>query len=205
MKIKKPGSMLGWGFILTLAVNLIIWAPAAQAGGPLDDVKSLITEVQTVLQSHPDKSERLALIEKITAQHLDFGEMAKRCLGSTWNTLSGNQKNEFIQLFGELLKAHYSNHLDDFAKAKVTYQGETCGGEGAEVRMTIIRPNDKIPVSFRLLQKPEGWMIYDMNIEGVSMVSNFRTQFSQALLTGSYQGLVARLKAHLKAVNHGCG
>lgn len=169
----------------------------------MEDVKSLITEVQTTLQTNAQRCERLALIEKITAKHLDFGEMAKRCLGSTWNTLSGNQRNEFIHLFTALLKAHYASHLDDFAKATVTYQGETCNAGESEVRTTIIRPNDKIPVSFRLLQKPEGWMIYDMNIEGVSMVSNFRTQFSQALLTGSYQGLVARLKAHLKAVGHG--
>ena len=129
--------------------------------------------------------------------------MAKRCLGSTWNTLSGTQKSEFTHLFGELLKAHYANHLDDFAKTTVTYQGETCSADSSEVRIVVIRPNDRIPVSFRLLQKPEGWMIYDMNIDGVSMVSNFRTQFSQAITFGSYQGLVARLKAHLKAVSHG--
>ncbi len=203
MKVKKPGSMLRWGLILALAVNLTMWIPAARAAGPLEDVKSLITQVQTILQSHSQRSERLDLIEKVTAKHLDFREMAKRCLGSTWNTLSGSQKKEFIHLFSELLKAHYANHLDEFAKTSVTYQGETCGGEGAEVRITVVRPNDRIPVCFRLLQKPEGWMIYDMNIEGVSLVNNFRTQFSRALMTGSYQGLVSRLKAHLKAVTHG--
>lgn len=96
MEVKKPGSMLGWGLILTLAVNLIIWVPAARAASPMEDVKSLITEVQTILQTHGQRSERLALIEKVTAKHLDFREMAKRCLGSTWNTLSGSQKNEFI-------------------------------------------------------------------------------------------------------------
>ncbi len=204
MKVKKPGSILGWGVTLTLAITLIIWVPEAKtAASPQEDVKGLISEVQTILQTHSEKSERLALIEKITAKHLDFGEMAKRCLGSTWNTLSENQKTEFIQLFSELLKAHYASHLDEFAKTTVTYQGETCSPEGAEVRTTIVRPNDRIPVSFRLLQKPAGWMIYDMNIEGVSLVNNFRTQFSQAISTGSYQGLVARLKAHLKAVSHG--
>ncbi|MCL4502317.1 MAG: ABC transporter substrate-binding protein [Deltaproteobacteria bacterium] len=195
--------MLRWGLILALAVNLSIWVPAAKAASPLEDVKSLITEVQTTLQTHSGKTERLALIEKITAKHLDYEEMSKRCLGSTWDTLNGNEKKEFIHLFSELLKAHYANHLDEFAKTKITYQGETSSAEGSEVRITVVRPNDRIPVSFRLLQKPEGWLIYDMNIEGVSMVSNFRTQFKQALSTGSYQGLVARLKAHLKAVSRG--
>jgi len=189
--------MLGWGLSLALAANLIIGASAAQAAGPLEDVKSLITEVQTILQTHTQKSERLDLVEKVTTKHLDFREMAQRCLGSTWSTLSGGQKSEFVQLFGELLKAHYANHLDDFAKTTVNYQGETCNGDSSEVRIVVMRPNDRIPVSFRLLKKPQGWMIYDLNIDGVSMVSNFRSQFSRALQVGSYQGLVARLKAHL--------
>ncbi len=197
MKVTKPGSMLGWGLILALAANLIIGASAAQAAGALEDVKSLITEVQTILQTHTQKSERLDLVEKVTAKHLDFREMAQRCLGSTWSTLSGGQKSEFVQLFGDLLKAHYANHLDDFAKTTVNYQGETCDGDSSEVSIVVIRPNDRIPVSFRLLKKPQGWMIYDLNIDGVSMVSNFRSQFSRALQVGSYQGLVARLKAHL--------
>jgi phospholipid transport system substrate-binding protein len=197
MKLKKPGSMLGWGLILTLTANLIIGVSAAKAAGPLEDVKSLISEVQTILKTHTQKSERLDLVEKATARRLDFREMAQRCLGPTWKTLSEGQRREFVQLFSELLKAHYANHLDDFAKTTVNYQGETCSGDSAEVRIVAIRPNDRIPVTFRLLQKPQGWMIYDLNIEGVSMVSNFRTQFSRAIQVGSYQGLLARLKAHL--------
>ncbi|MCX5893750.1 MAG: ABC transporter substrate-binding protein [Deltaproteobacteria bacterium] len=197
--------MLGRGLILALTVYLTMWIPAARAAGPLEDVKGLITEVQTILQTNSEKSKRLDLIEKLMGKHLDFQEMAKRCLGSTWGTLNAGQKAEFVQLVSELLKAHYANHLDDFAKTKVTYQGETCSDEASEVRMVVVRPNDRIPVSFRLLQKPEGWMIYDLNIDGVSMVSNFRTQFSRAITFGSYQGLVARLKAHLKSVSHGCG
>jgi phospholipid transport system substrate-binding protein len=193
MKVKHPGSKLGWGLILALAVNLTMWIPAARAASPMENVKSLITEVQAILQTHAPGSERLALVEQVAAKHLDFQEMAKRCLGSTWNTLSGTQKNEFVHLFSELLKAHYANHLDDFAKTTVTYQGETCGADSSEVHIVVVRPNDRIPVSFRLLQKPEGWMIYDMNIDGVSMVSNFRTQFSRAITASSYQGLVARL------------
>ena len=89
---------MGWGLILALAINLIIWVPGANAAAPMEDVKSLITEVQTILQTQARKAQRLDLIEKITAKHLDFQEMAKRCLGSTWTTLSEAQKNEFVQL-----------------------------------------------------------------------------------------------------------
>ena len=129
--------------------------------------------------------------------------MAQRCLESTWVSLSEAQKKEFVQLFSELLKAHYARHLDDFAKTKVEYKDEICNAGSSEVRIVVVRPNDRIPVNFCLLQKAGTWMIYDMNIEGVSMVSNFRTQFSQAISLSSYQGLLGRLRAHLKAETKG--
>ena len=201
--MRKPGSALGWGLILTLAVNLIIWVPAVRAGGPLEDVKSLIEEVQTILKTKSEKSQRLDLVAKAAAKHLDFREMSKRSLESTWKGLNRGQQEEFVRVFSELMKAHYANHLDDFAKAKVDYQGETNKAETSEVRILIIRPNDKIPVNFRLLHEPQGWMIYDMVIDGVSMVDNFRTQFTAMIQECSYGELVRCMKDRLKAESGG--
>ena len=196
---KKSGSIWGWGLILALAVNLLIWVPRARAEGPMDGVKGLIEEVQTILKTKPEKSQRLDLVEKATAKHLDFREMAKRSLESTWNGLNRGQQDEFVRVFSELLKASYANHLDDFAKTKVEYQGETNKAEAGEVRILVIRPNDKVPVNFRLLHEPQGWMIYDMVIEGVSMVDNFRTQFAAMIQECSYGELVRCMKDRLKA------
>ncbi|MCX5888243.1 MAG: ABC transporter substrate-binding protein [Deltaproteobacteria bacterium] len=196
---KKSGSLWGWGLILALAVNLLIWAPLARAEGPLEDVKGLLEEVQTILKNHPQKAQRLDLVEKVAARHLDFREMAKRSLDSTWNSLNRGQQDEFVRVFSELLKAHYANHLDDFAKTRVDYQGETNKADAGEVRILVLRPNDKIPVNFRLLHEPQGWMIYDMVIEGVSMVDNFRTQFAAMIQECSYGELVRCLKDKLKA------
>lgn len=196
---KKSGSLWGWGLILALAVNLLIWAPLARAEGPLEDVKGLLEEVQTILKNHPQKAKRLDLVEKAAARHLDFREMAKRSLESTWTNLKQSQQDEFVRIFSELLKAHYANHLDDFAKTRVDYQGETNKADAGEVRILVLRPNDKIPVNFRLLHEPQGWMIYDMVIEGVSMVDNFRTQFAAMIQECSYGELVRCLKDKLKA------
>ncbi len=196
---KKSGSIWGWGLILALAVNLLIWVPRARAEGPMEGVKGLIEEVQTILKTKPDKSQRLELVEKATAKHLDFREMAKRSLESTWTGLNRGQQDEFVRVFSELLKASYANHLDDFAKTRVDYQGETNKAEAGEVRILVIRPNDKVPVNFRLLHEPQGWMIYDMVIEGVSMVDNFRTQFAAMIQECSYGELVRCMKDKLKA------
>ena len=165
----------------------------------MEGVKGLIEEVQTILKTKPDKSQRLELVEKATAKHLDFREMAKRSLESTWTGLNRAQQDEFVHVFSELLKASYANHLDDFAKTRVDYQGETNKGEAGEVRILVIRPNDKVPVNFRLLHEPQGWMIYDMVIEGVSMVDNFRTQFAAMIQECSYGELVRCMKDKLKA------
>jgi len=196
---KKSGSIWGWGLILALAVNLLIWAPRARAEGPMEGVKGLIEEVQTILKNNPQKAQRVDLVEKATAKHLDFREMAKRSLESTWNGLNRGQQDEFVRVFSELLKASYANHLDDFAKTTVAYQGETNKGDSSEVCILVIRPNDKIPVNFRLLHEAQGWMIYDMVIEGVSMVDNFRTQFAAMIQECSYGELVRCMKDKLKA------
>jgi phospholipid transport system substrate-binding protein len=203
MEGMKPSGRLGSGLILALAVNLALWLPAANAAAPMENIKSLVNEIQTILQTHSQKAERLNLIEQVTMRHLDFREMSKRCLGSTWAGLSSAQKNEFVQLFSALMRASYAKQLDGFVQAKVNYQGESCEADNAEVRISVVRPNDRIPVNFRLLKEPQGWMIYDLVIEGVSLVSNYRGQFARAINAISYKGLLARLKAHLKAERPG--
>ena len=205
IQARKPISMLGLGLILALTVNLAMWIPMAKAANSMDEVKSLFDQVRTILQTSAVKSRQLDLIEQLMAKHLDYEEMAKRSLGSTWGTLDAGQQAEFVQLVSDLLKAYCAKHVDGFATTRVDYRGEICKGDSSVVHLVIIRPNDRIPMSVSVLQKPAGWMIYDLNIKGVSLVSKFRTQFSRALMVGSYQGLVARLKAHLKKVSHGCG
>ncbi|MCL4502318.1 MAG: ABC transporter substrate-binding protein [Deltaproteobacteria bacterium] len=202
--LSKSKRVLIHGVILVLALNLTLWLTGATAAGnPSDDVKGLIQEVQTILQTKSEKSQRIELVEKVAAKHLDFREMSKRCLPSTWGKLNRSQQDEFVKVFSGLLKASYANHLDEFAKTKVEYQGETNKCDGCEVRVVVLRPNDKIPVNFRLLQGPKGWMIYDMVIEGVSLVDNFRNQFSAMIQEFSYNELVSRLKERLAAERHG--
>jgi phospholipid transport system substrate-binding protein len=199
MKRTGTGSVPVIGLILTIAVYLILWASGAQAAGSMEGVKALIEEVQGILQTKSEKSQRLELIEKIEDHHLDFREMAKRSLQSTWAGLNRSQQDEFIEIFSKLMKAHIAKHLDTFAKTKVEYQGATTHSEASEVDILVVRPNDKIPVKFLLLHKPQGWMIYDMNIDGVSMADNFRTQFGTMIRMRSYGELVRTMKDRLMA------
>ena len=129
--------------------------------------------------------------------------MAKRSLQSTWTGLNRSQQDDFVRIFSGLLQASYANHLDEFAKTKVEYQCETNKAQESEVGILVLRPNDKIPVNFRLLHHPEGWKIYDMVIDGVSLVENFRTQFAAMIQECSYGELVRCLKEKLASEHHG--
>jgi len=189
---------------LTLGLHLTLTISLALAGSPLEDVKSLMDQVMGLLQdpafqSPGQKAARLQMIEKVTAQRLDYQEMARRCLGDTWGTLSKSQQTEFGHLFSQLLKISYADRLDEVAKAKVVYEKETLKGDQAEVSVLILRPNDKIPVTFHLHQGPQGWKIYDLGVDGVSLMSHMKSQFSRVIKTSSYGNLVECLKLQLRA------
>jgi phospholipid transport system substrate-binding protein len=196
------GSSALWVFLLTLALSLIMVGSAALAPGPADDIKSLINEVQAILDNPalkaPDQRNRkVDLVEKAATRHFDYREMAQRSLGETWNSLNQGQQNEFVKNFSGLLKASFACRLDGFTKAGVTYQQEILKPEHAEVPIIIRRPNDKIPVSFRMLKEPQGWMIYDLVIEGVSLADNYRAQFARVIKAGSFQDLLKVLQARM--------
>jgi phospholipid transport system substrate-binding protein len=189
-------------FCLTLAVTLMSAGAMAQTAGPADEVKSLINEVLAILhnpglQAPTQRPRKVEMVEQAAARRFDYREMAKRSLGETWNSLNQDQQNEFVKNFSGLLKASFACRLDEFTKAEVAYQPQILKPDHAEVPITILRPNDKIPVSFRLLKGPQGWMIYDLLIEGVSLADNYKAQFSRVIKGGSFQDLLKVLQARM--------
>jgi phospholipid transport system substrate-binding protein len=193
----------GWRvFLLTLALSLIMGGSAALAAGPADEIKGLINEVLAILdnpalQAPEQRARKVDLVEQAASRYFNYREMAKRCLGETWDTLSQGQQNEFVKNFSGLLKASFACRLDEFTRAKVTYQPEILQSDQAEVPIIILRPNDKIPVSFRMLKEPKGWMIYDLLIEGVSLADNYKAQFARVIQGGSFQDLLKVLQAKM--------
>ncbi len=181
---------------LALALNLVLAVPGAMAEQPIEVVKHVIDQALDILRN-PDmgKSERRRQVKQAVDRHFDYREMAKRSLGPTWRNLSGSQQDEFVRLFAELLEASYSDKIEKYAsRVRIDYTGQSLDGEYAEVRTVVVRPNDKIPLSYRLLNESGTWMVYDVTIEGVSLVSNYRSQFSRIIHESSYAELVRRLR-----------
>jgi phospholipid transport system substrate-binding protein len=193
-------------FALVLSFNLVLAFSPALAGDPTEIVKSTVDQVINIL-SNPaykapsQKSRRRALVKQVVSQHFDFEEMARRSLGAPWRNLSGSQRAEFVRLFSDLLESSYADKIERYTDEKVVYVGEHQDDDYAEVRSLVMRANDRIPLDYRLFLTSGGWKIYDVSIEGVSLVSNYRSQFSRIIHESSYGELVRRLRTKVSELN----
>jgi phospholipid transport system substrate-binding protein len=182
--------------ILVLTLQLPVGATWAWAGQPTEIVKAVIENALDILKSSSYPSaEKHRLVKDIVDPHFDYREMAKLSLGRTWYSISPGQQDEFVRLFAELLEASYADKIDKYAqRVKIDYTGEIPMGNRAEVRTVVVRPNDRIPLNYRLINEDGTWKVYDVVIEGVSLVSNYRSQFRRIIHESSYAELVRRLR-----------
>ncbi len=182
--------------ILGLTLNLLVGVATAWASSPTEIVKRVIERAREALNDRSSQGEaRRRKVKGIVDPYFDYQEMAKRSLGPAWSKLSAGQRHEFVELFAQLLEASYSNKVDKYAKrVRVDYAGEILDGKYAEVRTVVVRPNDRLPLNYRLTNEAGTWKVYDVVIEGVSLVSNYRSQFSRIIHESSYAELVRRLK-----------
>jgi len=172
------------------------WAATAQ-----EQLKGAIDRVVTTLESPALKgegkvAERRIAVRKIANEIFDFAEIARRSLGRYWQPLSEAQRSEFVSLFSDLLERSYISKIELYGGEKIIYNGERVDGDLATVSTKIITKNGtEIPVDYRLFRRGDRWLVYDVNIEGISLVSNYRTQFNKIIQTSGYQILVDRMRS----------
>jgi phospholipid transport system substrate-binding protein len=195
--IRSLTRTIAFSAILILALTV---SGARATGTPTEVVKDVIEKALDILNNPAyagpaQKETRRRLVKPIVDRRFDYREMAKRSLGPAWNNLNNSQRDEFVRLFAELLEASYSDKIDHYTKhVKVNYTGESLEDSYAEVRTVVVRPNDRIPLTYRLHNASGSWMVYDVVIEGVSLVNNYRSQFSRIISESSYADLVKRLR-----------
>jgi phospholipid transport system substrate-binding protein len=185
--------------LASVCALILLTATSAFAGAPTDQLKQRVDEVVKVLDDPALKDkpvERHAAIRKIADGIFDHGDAARRALGVHWNARTPQEREEFVRLFSDVLDRAYISKIDLYQGEKVTYAGETGSGDDATVKTRIVtKKGPEIPVDYRMQSKDGRWLVYDVNIEGVSLVSNYRNQFNKIVQTESYQALVDRLKA----------
>jgi phospholipid transport system substrate-binding protein len=187
--------------VVALGLVLGPWLAApARAGAPLDQLRAQIDRVLKVLDDPDMKKEtrgrdRRLAVRKIADDIFDFQETAKRSLARHWLIRTAAERDEFVRLFSDLLERSYISKIELYGGEKIAYLGDVLDGDQAMVRTRIVtKGGAEVPIEYRMLKKAERWLVYDVNIEGVSLVANYRTQFNKIIQTSSYAELVKKMK-----------
>jgi len=185
--------------LLGLGSLLLPWS-LAWAGVPTDQLKVSVDQVIRILEDPALKpeakaQERRAAVRKEADKIFDFEETAKRALGKHWQSLGAKDREEFVSLFADLLERAYISRIERYSGEKVTYAGDSIDGDVATVKTRFAaKRGTEVPVDYRMLKRGDRWLVYDVNVEGVSLVANYRTQFNKIIQTTSYQELITKMK-----------
>ncbi|OLC80533.1 MAG: organic solvent tolerance ABC transporter substrate-binding protein [Nitrospirae bacterium 13_1_20CM_2_62_14] len=186
------------------AVILLVGGASADPGGAATEaVRSTINEVIRVLKDAELKKpgraeERRRLLEKVIGDRFNYEEMARRALGAQWNKLSDQERQEFVDLFKGLLSGTYTDKIEGYSGEQVHYLNERLEADYAEVRTKVASDKTEIPLDYRLLNKSGDWRVYDVVVDGVSLVNNYRSQFTKIIRESSYADLLEKLREKSK-------
>ena len=193
-------------YSLALAFAALYFLGSAQDAGAATATDQLKSAIDRVLATVDDPAlkgdaraiERRAAVRRIADEIFDFTELARRSLARYWQPLSEPERSEFVALFADLLERSYVSKIELYGGEKILYAGERVDGDLATVSTRIITKNGtEVPVDYHLLRHGGRWMIYDVNIEGISLVSNYRTQFNKIIRSDGYESLVEKMKTKL--------
>ncbi len=185
---------------IALIIVLVLVPIAARAGAPLETVKGNVNKVLDVLRDSSIKGGSGEKIRKdkirlISDKMFDYTELSRRTLGLNWNKFNTEQQKEFIELYKSILEGAYIDRIMSYTDEKIIFNKEIPLSEKTvEVQTTILTKKADIPIFYRVILKGGEWRVYDVIIEGVSLVSNYRSQFSQILANKSPEGLLDTLR-----------
>jgi len=187
------------GFIL-LTLGFFLVSSPVQASPVQEQLKATIDQILKIL-ADPDlkgdekTKQRRAVLKETINKRFSFYKMSQLSLARHWRDRTEQEKEHFVILFGQLLEDTYISKIESYTDEEVVFVKEYVNNKKAQVYTKIITDSVEIPIDYRLYQADDAtWMVYDMVIEGVSLVGNYRTQFDQMLQKGSYEDLVKELK-----------
>ena len=196
--MKKHIALLSIFLILILA--LPVWA-----GAPTDAVNKTVNRVLDILRdpklkgpsSKQVKTEKLRVIYKDMFDEMEF---SRRTLARNWNKFTPEQRKEFVDLFEQVLEKAYLDKILDYSNEKVIFHKEDpISDKQVEVYSKIVTASKEIPIIYRMINKDGKWKVYDVVVENVSLVQNYRTQFNDILASGTPEQLLETLRKKVKA------
>ena len=200
--------MLNRSHALALAITVMLTAgvardvaaaAAAETGAPTEQLRSRVERVVTILEDAQLKTKpaaRRAALRTAATDIFDFTEITRRSLGRHWQAATPAERDDLVALMTALLERSYLSRIEAYSGERIVFAGETAEADLATVRTRLVgKGGVETPVDYRLYKVGERWLVYDVTVEGVSLVANYRAQFNKILQTSSVQGLVERLRA----------
>lgn len=178
---------------------VVVAAVPAGSESPTEAVRGTITRVIGILEDQALKDPaklmpRRRMLEEVIAGRFDYAEMSKRALAAYWAPLTETQRAEFVEIFKSFLSDRYAEKIEGYSGEQVVYLSERIEGTYAEVRTGLRSDKTAIPMDYRLFLKEGRWHAYDIIVDGVSLVKNYRSQFQKIIRESSYQELVKKLR-----------
>jgi phospholipid transport system substrate-binding protein len=187
-----------------LCLLCALTAVSAADRGPTQQLKDAVDRILGILedpalQGDVRAADRRRAVRQITDEIFDFEETARRAMAQHWRSLTPAQRREFVEAFSDLLERAYMSKIELYSGEKILYPGERVEGDVATVSTRIItKKGAEVPIDYRMLKRGDRWRIYDVSIEGVSLVANYRTQFNSVIRTSSYDELLRKMRSRVE-------
>ena len=194
--------------VISLMINLTVVSVCFAGSEITNKLKNTINKVISTLKDEALKNDlpaRRAILRKTINSQFNYRQMVMRSLAKNWDVRSAEEQQLFIALFKSLLENSYANKLESFSNEKINYLDEVVKGEYALVKTEVVRKATTVGVDYKLVRENGVWQVYDFVIEGVSMVRNYRAQFTKIIHKHSYEVLVQKLTDKINALKKGPG
>jgi len=183
---------LGW---LLVGILCFQFPGLAAAGLPTDQTRETVDKVLGILQSGANGDQRRQQLRDTIYPRFDFPEMAKRSLGSHWSRRTPQEQQEFTKVFTGLLESSYVDKIETFNGEKVVYAREQVDGNNAEVFTKVVtKKGEEFSINYKLHRVGGEWKVYDVVVEDISLVNNYRSQFNRILANASFDELMKKLQ-----------
>jgi len=182
--------------LLTLMAGIALtFTVMSHAGNtPTDDVRTSVDAMLEILKNEQlDKEDKRAQMSTVINERFDF----QRTLATNWKKTTNEEKKQFVALFSQLIESSYVGKIEAYTDEKVEYPGEKIKGRKAVVETLIITSSADVPVNYKVYQKGDQWLVYDVVIEGVSLISNYRSSYQEIMKKEGFDGLLAKMQAKI--------
>lgn len=184
----------------TLAVwgiaGFLLAASPALASEITHDLKTTIDQVILIINDQKlkdDRDTRRTLLRETIDKRFNYEQMAMRSLAQAWSERTAGERKAFVLLFKKLLETSYANKIESFGEGTVDYLGELVKGNYAMVKTKVVRKNKSMNVDYKMIRQGDHWQVYDIVVEGISMIRNYRSQFTKILQEESFDVLMKRM------------